>query len=92
MRAQNPPVPLPHKNIGAVDETVGYAHVAQTLFGVLELLEELEVSGRYNRFTCGETLHIFSWLSGLRGQRRERRERAALDCRWDGRHKINNVF
>jgi hypothetical protein len=57
MRPQDPAVPLPHENIAAVHESVADAHVAQSLFGVLQFLQQFEIAGRDDRFAGGESLH-----------------------------------
>jgi len=53
VRTQNSTVPLSHENIGAVHESVRYAHVALSLLAVFEFLEEFEITGRDYRFAGG---------------------------------------
>lgn len=57
MRTHNSSIPLPHKNITTIHQTVRDAHIAQSLFRMFEFLEQFEIAGGYYYFTTGEGLH-----------------------------------
>jgi hypothetical protein len=58
MRTQDAAIPFAHEDITAVHEAVANAHVAQPLLAVLQLLQQLEVAGRYYCFSGWQALHV----------------------------------